>query len=73
MGLLTLRCLLDPRGNYVLASDPGTDGPPRRNAGVVIVADASKHPSPIVYFDWVDGRGSYNPFLNSFRYAYEQI
>ena len=54
---------------YILAGDPGTDSPPRRNSPNIVVLDASVRPAKMVYFHWVDGRGSYNPFLNSFRYA----
>lgn len=58
-----------PSGRYVMAGDPGTGDPPKRNAGVVIVARTDTKPYEIVYFDWVFGRGSYKPFLNSFKYA----
>lgn len=54
---------------YVLAGDPGTDNPPRRNAGVVIVLDVSQKPHTLVYFDWCVGNGSYYPFLDSYKYA----
>jgi hypothetical protein len=59
----------DPKGVYVMGGDPGTDSPPRRNAAVVAVLDVSKQPNQIVYFHWVDGRGAYNPFLLSYKYA----
>jgi hypothetical protein len=61
-----------PRSMYIMAGDPGTDSPPKRNAGVVIAADVSKKPARVVYFDWVDGRGSYNPFLSSYKYAMQK-
>ncbi|MCB2146585.1 MAG: hypothetical protein KQI81_08930 [Deltaproteobacteria bacterium] len=54
---------------YILGGDPGTDGPPKRNAGVIFALDATTYPRKVVYFDWVDGRGSYNPFLTSYKYA----
>lgn len=57
----------NPNHWYILAGDPGTDGPPRRNAGAVGVMDGFS--GKLVYFDWVDGKGSYNPFINSFKYA----
>jgi hypothetical protein len=59
----------DPKGVYVMGGDPGTDGPPRRNAPVVAVLDVSKQPNQIVYFHWIDGRGAYTPFLLSYKYA----
>jgi hypothetical protein len=34
-----------------------------------MVMDVSAHPRKIVYFDWPDGKGSYNPFLYSYKYA----
>jgi hypothetical protein len=57
---------------YVMGGDPGTDGPPKRNAPVVIVADVSVKPMKLVYFHWIDGRGAYTPFLSSFKYAMEK-
>jgi hypothetical protein len=59
----------DPTKIYIMAGDPGTDSPPRRNAGVVAVMDITEKPNKVVYFHWVDGRGSYNPFLFSYKYA----
>jgi len=61
-----------PDGLYIMAGDPGTDGPPRRNAGVVMVAEISRRPSNVVYFDWVNGMGSYTPFLQSYKYAIQR-
>ena len=58
-----------PGHMYIMAGDPGTDSPPKRNSGVICVFDVTHRPARMVYFDWVDGRGSYNPFLNSYRYA----
>jgi hypothetical protein len=56
-------------GLYVIAGDPGTDSPPKRNAACIIVADVSERPWKIVYFHWIAGKGSYKPFLNSFKEA----
>lgn len=58
-----------PAGRYVLAGDPGTGDPPKRNAPVILVARTDVFPFEIVYFDWPYGKGSYKPFLNSFKYA----
>ena len=61
----------NPRHAYIMAGDPGTDGPPHRNAGVVGVFDVTSRPIELVYFHWTEGKGSYNPFLNSYKMAME--
>jgi hypothetical protein len=61
-----------PQHNYVMAGDPGTDNPPKNNAGVVMVFDVTKIPYEMAYFDWVHGNGSYMPFLESFKYALQK-
>jgi len=58
-----------PGAQYIQFGDPGTGDPPKRNAGCVMVADDS---GTIVYFDWVFGHGSYNPFLSAYKYALEK-
>jgi len=62
----------EPKSIYVMAGDPGTDAPPKRNSACVGVLDISKTPARLVYFDWVDGKGSYNPFLASYKYAIQK-
>lgn len=57
---------------YILGGDPGTDGPPKRNAPVVAVADVTHTPMKLVYFHWVEGKGAYTPFLSSFKYALDK-
>lgn len=57
---------------YIQGGDPGTGNPPRRNAGVVMVFRVDTKPYELVYFDWVFGRGSYHPFLSSFKYAMQK-
>jgi len=60
---------------YLMAGDPGQGTPPHRNAGVIIVLDISEFPdkeTELVYFDWVDGRGSYEPFKASYKYAWDK-
>jgi hypothetical protein len=57
---------------YVMAGDPGTDNYPRRNSPVVMVADVTERPYRIVYFEWLSGKGSYNPFLGSYKYALDK-
>lgn len=54
---------------YVQAGDPGMGDVPNRNAGCVMVFDATEKPYKMVYFSWVSGRGSYMPFLNNYKYA----
>lgn len=62
---------IPPEGNgvYIAAGDPGTGEPPKRNAPCIMVARVDVEPWDIVYFDWISGKGSYNPFLRSFKYA----
>jgi len=59
-------------GLYLLAGDPGTGDPPKRNAACNIVIRVDRKPWDVVYFDWVYGRGAYNPFLTSFKYAIDK-
>jgi len=59
----------DPEGWYVMAGDPGKDDIPRRNSGCVAVLNIAKQPAQLAYLHWVSGRGSINPFLDSFNYA----
>jgi len=68
-GITKFEMPYEPEGIYIMAGDPGTDSPPRRNAGIVAVMDIKERPAKVVYFDWVDGKGSYNPFLFSYKYA----
>jgi hypothetical protein len=58
-----------PHRQYAVVGDPGTDGPPRRNSAVVMVWDVSEKPYRLIYFHWIDGNGSYIPFLQSYQYA----
>lgn len=68
-GVTKFELPFDPRGSYVMAGDPGTDDPPRRNAPAVGVLRVDTTPNQLVYFDWVFGRGDYKPFLSSYKYA----
>lgn len=68
-GVVRYEMPYDPRGVYVMAGDPGLDDPPRRNASVVCVARTDVTPNVVVYFDWVFSRGTYKPFLSSYKYA----
>lgn len=61
-----------PGNVYVMGGDPGTDSPPRRNSPVIIVLDITRKPFQLVYFDWPEGKGSYMPFLSSYKYAIEK-
>jgi hypothetical protein len=60
---------------YWMAGDPGQGNPPRRNAPVVIVLDITNFPdgpAEMVYFDWIFGRGSYEPFKVSYKHAWDK-
>jgi hypothetical protein len=60
---------------YLLIGDPGSDNPPRRNAGVVWVLDITDFPkrkATLVYFKWVYGYGTYDNFLTAYKYAYHK-
>ncbi len=71
-GITKFELPADPKSIYVLGGDPGQDSPPHRNAPVVMVMDITKKPHQVVYFHWIEGKGSYMPFLNSFKYALEK-
>lgn len=71
-GTTRLEIPFQPSRQYILAGDPGTDDPPRNNAGVVVAFDVTSKPYKMVYFDWVSGYGSYMPFLQSYKYAIEK-
>lgn len=58
---------------YISAGDPGTDNYPKRNAAVVMVADVTDIPHKLVYFNWLAGKGSYEPFLRSYHYAVQKF
>jgi hypothetical protein len=60
---------------YLLVGDPGQGNPPNRNAGVVMVWDVTgypKQPAELVYFKWVFGNQSYNPFLVAYEYCWNK-
>jgi len=60
--------------HYLLVGDPGQGNPPHRNAGVVMVWDISdfpKNPARLVFFKWVFGNGSYDPFKVAYKYAWD--
>ncbi len=54
---------------YAMGGDPGTGNYPGRNAAGVMVADITEKPFKLVYFHWVSGNGSLNPFLQSYKHA----
>ena len=52
---------------YVLIGDPGQNTPPDRNSAVSMVLKVTGFPhvpGELAAFHWVDGRGSYWPFIN---------
>jgi len=69
-GVTLFEMPVEPGRTYISAGDPGTDGYPKRNAPVVMVADVTNRPfKKLVYCWWGSGRGSFNPFLKSYRYV----
>jgi len=54
---------------YIQAGDPGMDAPPDRNAPVVMVCKVENGGLKLAYFDWPDGQGRYDNFLESYKYA----
>lgn len=71
-GVTRFEMPFDPSHEYVLAGDPGVDDPPRNNAGAVGALDVTLKPNRLVYFHWVAGHGSYNPFMQAYRYGLEK-
>lgn len=57
---------------YIIAGDPGTDNYPKRNSACVMAADVTTVPYRLVYFAWISGKGSYNPFLREYKYAIDR-
>ena len=58
---------------YVLIGDPGQNTPPDRNSGVVTVLKVTgfpQVPAEVAAFHWVDGQGSYWPFINQMEEWY---
>jgi len=72
VGVVKWEMPYDAQRVYLLASDPGTASPPKRNTPVVMVWDVTEMPYTLVYFDWASGNGSYFPWLASFKYALEK-
>ena len=64
----------DNHRSYMLVGDPGQGNPPHRNAGVVAVFDVTEFPQKaalLVFFKWVFGNMSYDPWKIAFKYAYD--
>jgi len=52
---------------YILIGDPGQNTPPQRNSAVVMafrVTGFPQIPAELAAFHWIDGGGSYWPFIN---------
>jgi hypothetical protein len=71
-GIIFFELPPEPGRVYIAAGDPGAGEYPKRNAPCVAVADITEKPFRLVYFDWGSGRGSYNPFLRSYKYAIDR-
>ena len=59
----------EPGRRYVMAGDPGSGSPPKRNSPCVMVFDTTALPYKMVFFHWIDGKGSIMPFLTGYKYA----
>jgi hypothetical protein len=60
----------DSTRDYIVVGDPGQGTPPLRNSPVIGVFDVTGFPdSPctLAAFNWIDGRGSYWPFINGMK------
>lgn len=76
LGIIKWQIAPTPGNRYIMSGDPGSSSPPQRNSGVVMCFDVTQEPYDMVYFEWVDGRGSILPFLRSYRNvmeAYEPV
>lgn len=71
-GIIHFELPPEPGRVYIAAGDPGADVYPKRNSPVVAVADITEKPFRLVYFHWGSGKGSYNPFLRSYKYAIDK-
>ena len=66
-----------PGHEYLIAGDPGTGNPPRRNAGVIGVFDITGFPgefgskAELVAFSWVTGNGRYDAFVEQYKTWWE--
>jgi hypothetical protein len=72
VGTVHMEFPVQPQHVYVIAGDPGMGNPPHRNAGCVMVFDVTTPVSQLAYFEWIAGKGSYHPFMNSYKYAMEK-
>ena len=63
--------------DYLLAGDPGTGNPPKRNAGVIGVFDITGFPGEfgskarLVAFAWITGNGHYEAFVEQYKAWWE--
>jgi hypothetical protein len=72
-GIILFEMPFIPGHKYVVAGDPGLGQYPQRNSAVVVCVDVTdRNNMKIVYFHWISGKGSYNPFLSSFKYAIDK-
>ena len=61
--------------NYILVGDPGQGTPPYRNSAVAMVFKVTgfpKSPCSLAAFAWIDGRGSYWPFIDKIKEYYHK-
>lgn len=58
--------------DYAVYGDPGTNNPPSRGAGVVLVFDETDFPNraaTLAHFHWVGGNGKIGPWIDAFDSA----
>lgn len=69
-GIIRYEVPVKPGHIYVMGGDPGMGNYPARNAPCVIVQDVTDSDNKeVVFFEWLSGKGSYMPFLTSYKYA----
>lgn len=71
-GIVLFELPVRPGRLYIAAGDPGQGSYPARNAGCIMCADVTEKPYRLVYFHWVTGKGSYNPWLTSYRHVIDK-
>jgi len=72
----TVRWIIPPTefDRYILIGDPGQNTPPDRNSAVAVVLKVTGFPllpAELAAFHWIDGRGSYWPFINQMEEWYK--
>lgn len=69
-GVVYWVCPPEDERSYIVVGDPGQGSPPERNSPVVMVFDITgfpEQPATLRAFAWIDGGGSYEPFVTQFE------